>query len=46
MPTVFRDVRFQGQSGKHMLAWSFSGFDPKRKFAAIGYFPTAHQWRK
>src|SRR5258705_9611520 len=28
MPTVFRDVRFQGQSGKHLLALSFSGFDP------------------
>jgi hypothetical protein len=27
MPTVFRDVRFQGQSGKHLLASSFSGFD-------------------
>jgi hypothetical protein len=23
MPTVFRDVRFQGQSGKHLLALSF-----------------------
>ena len=30
MPTVFRDVRFQGQSGKHLLALSFSGFDPTR----------------
>ncbi len=29
MPTVFRDVR-QGQSGKHLLALSFSGFDPNR----------------
>jgi hypothetical protein len=28
MPTTLRDVRFQGQSGKHMLALSFSGFDP------------------
>ncbi len=27
MPTTLRDVRFQGQSGKHMLAGSFSGFD-------------------
>src|SRR5258705_6834789 len=26
--TTLRDVRFQGQSGKHMLASSFSGFDP------------------
>jgi len=23
MPTTLRDVRFQGQSGKHMLASSF-----------------------
>ena len=29
MPTTLRDVRFQGQSGKHMLASSFSGFDPE-----------------
>ena len=28
MPTVFRNVRYQGQSGKHVLALSFSGFDP------------------
>jgi hypothetical protein len=28
MPTQLRDVRSQGQSGKHMLALSFSGFDP------------------
>jgi len=28
MPTALRDVRSQGQSGKHLLAWSFSGFDP------------------
>jgi hypothetical protein len=27
MLTTLRDVRFQGQSGKHMLAGSFSGFD-------------------
>jgi hypothetical protein len=30
MPTTLRDVRFRGQSGKHMLALSFSGFDPER----------------
>jgi len=30
MPTTLRDVRFQGQSGKHLLALSFSGFDPQR----------------
>jgi hypothetical protein len=23
-----RNVRYQGQSGSHMLALSFSGFDP------------------
>jgi hypothetical protein len=28
MPTALRDVRSQGQSGKYMLALSFSGFDP------------------
>jgi hypothetical protein len=30
MPAALRDVRSQGQSGKHMLALSFSGFDPKQ----------------
>src|SRR3979411_2580982 len=34
MPTALRDVRFQGQSGKHMLTLSFSGFDPKATSAA------------
>src|SRR5258706_16415668 len=29
MPPASRDVRFRGQSGKHMLALSFSGY-PKR----------------
>ena len=28
MPTTLRDVRFRGQSGKHLLTLSFSGFDP------------------
>jgi hypothetical protein len=28
MPTALRDVRSQGQSVKHLLALSFSGFDP------------------
>src|SRR5258707_11815442 len=28
MPTLFRNVRSQGQSRKHLLALSFSGFDP------------------
>ncbi len=27
MPTALRDVRSQGQSGKHLLVLSFSGFD-------------------
>jgi hypothetical protein len=30
MPTALRNVRYQGQSGSHMLALSFSGFDPGR----------------
>src|ERR1700687_4228316 len=29
MPTLFRNVRSQVQSRKHVLALSFSGFDPK-----------------
>src|SRR6267142_3330329 len=33
MPTVLRDVRSRGQSGKHVLALSFSGFDPLRTLA-------------
>jgi hypothetical protein len=28
MPTAMRDVRSRGQSGKHILAVSLSGFDP------------------
>jgi hypothetical protein len=28
------DIRYQVQSGKYMLALSFSGFDPFRKSAA------------
>src|SRR6266481_2444561 len=28
MPTPLRNVRSRGQSGKHLLALSFSGFDP------------------
>jgi hypothetical protein len=27
MPTALRNVRSQGQSGKHLLALSFSGFE-------------------
>jgi hypothetical protein len=28
MPTALRDVRYQGRSGNHLLALSFSAFDP------------------
>jgi hypothetical protein len=35
MPTALRNVRFQGQSGKHVLASSFSVFDPTRTFATL-----------
>jgi hypothetical protein len=31
MPAAVRDVRSQGQSGKHILAVSFSGFDLEQK---------------
>jgi hypothetical protein len=30
MSSLLRNVRSQGQSGKHVLALSFSGFDPER----------------
>ena len=30
IPTALRNVRYQGQSGKRVLALSFSGFDPSR----------------
>ena len=36
MPTLLSDVRCWGQSGKHLLALSFSGFDPSRT-SAIGH---------
>src|SRR5258706_12144808 len=29
VPTALLNVCFQGQSGKHLLALSFSGFDPQ-----------------
>jgi hypothetical protein len=35
MPTALRDVRSQGQSGKHLLSLSFSGFDPNRTLVLI-----------
>ncbi len=30
MPTALRNVRSRGQTGRHMLVWSFSAFDPER----------------
>ncbi len=33
MPTPLRNVRSQEQSGNHMLALSFSGFDPEQTSA-------------
>src|SRR5258707_671627 len=35
MPTPLRNVRSRGQSGKHLLALNFSGFDPSRKSANL-----------
>src|SRR5258706_13622859 len=41
MPTASRDVRSQGQSGKHLLGLSFSSFDdPKRTWGIAGHRPT------
>jgi hypothetical protein len=34
MPTPLRNVRSQGQTGNHVLALSFSGFDPTETLAA------------
>src|SRR5260370_35915222 len=38
MSTALRNVPFQGQSGKHLLALSFSDFNPSRKW------PTRHDF--
>jgi hypothetical protein len=35
MPTALRNVRYWVNSGKHMLALSFSGFDPTATLAAL-----------
>jgi hypothetical protein len=35
MPTAMRDVRSRGQSRKHILAVSLSGFDPTRTSASL-----------
>src|SRR6266404_7552455 len=37
MPTLLRDVRFQGQNGKHVLSLSFSGFDPSATSGLISF---------
>jgi hypothetical protein len=37
MPTTLRNVRSQGQSGKHLLALRFSGFDPKPTFDVLHF---------
>ena len=34
MALEFGDVRYWMNSGKHMLAWSFSEFDPERTSTA------------
>jgi hypothetical protein len=33
MPVALADVRSRGQTGKHLLVMSISGFDPKRTIA-------------
>ena len=35
MPTALRNVRYWENSGKHLLALSFSAFDPKATFGQI-----------
>ena len=35
MPSVLRDVRFQGQSRKHSPALSFSDLEPKQTLGVI-----------
>jgi hypothetical protein len=35
MPTALGNVRSQGRSGKHLLALSFSGFDPEKTLGAF-----------
>src|SRR5260370_3843871 len=45
MPTALRDVRSRGQSGKHLLALSFSDFDPRcmvRPCVARGFVNLAY----
>jgi hypothetical protein len=39
MPKYLGDVRCWVNSGKHMLAWSFSGFDPIRKSTLVRQRP-------
>ncbi len=53
MATAFRNVRSQGQSGKHLLALSFSDCDPSRTYVPLaptnenrrnrwGFWPLRH----
>jgi hypothetical protein len=35
MPTALRNVRYWLNSGKHLLALSFSGFDPQETSARM-----------
>jgi hypothetical protein len=35
-PNARLDVRFRGQTGKYLLVLSFSGFEPKWSFGALG----------
>jgi hypothetical protein len=51
MPKYLGDVRYWVNSGKHMLAWSFSGFDPKPTSgadfqASNGQLPTELRYAK
>jgi hypothetical protein len=44
MPNLFRNVRSRGQSRKHVLALSFSGFDPRGHCELDGHTPVlAHR---
>src|ERR1700687_2369334 len=40
MPRAQRNVCFRGQSGKHMLALSFSGFDPHSRISVARRSPS------
>ena len=42
MLTALRNVRYQSNNGKHLLALSFSGFDPNRSRTSL---PTTDRLR-